>query len=183
MGLDKVIENIQKEGKEKVNEILHNAEIQAAQILQSKQQVIEETAVKKRQELEKYIEQLKAQELSSVEIDVKKIRLNAEKDVLTHTYQECLKALSTLPHDKILSILLKKASQEFPEAAFIYSNPRDESLVRSLTKISYAGTIDTIGGIILENQEKDLTLDYRYEIIAELVWEQSLKEIASKLFA
>ncbi len=44
---------------------------------------------------------LKTQEASSVEIEAKKIRLNAEKDILTQTYQECLKALSTLPHEKI----------------------------------------------------------------------------------
>ena len=183
MGLDKVIENIQKEGKEKINSILHDAETQANQILQTKQKTIDEAAVKKRQELEKHIDLLKTQELSSVEIEVKKIRLNAEKDILTQTYQECLNALSTLPHEKILSFLLKKAELELPEAAFVYSNARDESIVRSLTKIPYGGTMDALGGIILENKDKTLKLDYRYETIAESIWERSLKEIAKKLFA
>ncbi|MCX6661018.1 MAG: V-type ATP synthase subunit E family protein [Euryarchaeota archaeon] len=182
MGLDKVIENIQKEGKEKITSILHNAEMQAAQILQSKQKTIDETAVKKRQEQEKQTNLLKTQEASSVEIEVKKIRLNAEKDILTQTYQECLKALSTLPHEKILSVLLKKAQQELPEAAYVYSNSRDEPIVRTLTNIPYGGSIDTLGGIIVENKEKNLKLDYLYETIAELVWERSLKEIAKKLF-
>jgi V/A-type H+-transporting ATPase subunit E len=182
MGLDKVIENIQKEGKDKINSILHDAEIQAAQILQTKQHLLDENALKKKQELEKYIELLKTQESSSIEIEVKKIRLNAEKDVLAHTYQECLTALSTLPHDKILSILLKKATIELPEAAYIYSNPRDETLIRSLTKILYGGSLDALGGIVLENKEKNLKLDYRYETIAELVWERSLKQVAKKLF-
>jgi V/A-type H+-transporting ATPase subunit E len=182
MGLDKVIENIQKEGKEKITSILHDAEMQAAQILQSKQKTIDETAVKKRQEQEKQTNLLKTQEASSVEIEVKKIRLNAEKDILTQTYQECLKALSTLPHEKILSVLLKKAQQELPEAAYVYSNSRDEPIVRTLTNIPYGGSIDTLGGIIVENKEKNLKLDYLYETIAELVWERSLKEIAKKLF-
>jgi vacuolar-type H+-ATPase subunit E/Vma4 len=39
-----------------------------------------------------------------------------------------------------------------------------------------------LGGIIVENKEKTLKIDYRYETIAELVWERSLKEIAKKLF-
>jgi V/A-type H+-transporting ATPase subunit E len=156
--------------------------MQAAQILQSKQKTIDETAVKKRQEQEKQTNLLKTQEASSVEIEVKKIRLNAEKDILTQTYQECLKALSTLPHEKILSVLLKKAQQELPEAAYVYSNSRDEPIVRTLTNIPYGGSIDTLGGIIVENKEKNLKLDYLYETIAELVWERSLKEIAKKLF-
>jgi V/A-type H+/Na+-transporting ATPase subunit E len=183
MGLDKVIENIQKEGKEKITSILKDAERQAAQILALKQKMIDEGAAKKRQELEKQIALLKTQEESSVEIEVKKVRLYTEKDILTQTYQECLNALSTLPHEKILSILLKKTKTELPEAAYVYSNTRDEALVRSLTNIPFGGTIDILGGIIVENKEKNLKIDYRYETIAELVWERSLKEIAKKLFA
>ena len=182
MGLEKVIENIQKEGKEKITSILQDAEMQAAQIIQTKQKTLDETAVKKRQELDKQIDLLKTQETSSVEIEVKKIRLNAEKDILTQTYQECLIALSSLPHEKILSFLLKKAQQELPEAAYIYSNTRDEPIIRAQTKIPYGGTIDTLGGIIVENKERTLKIDYQYETIAELVWERSLKEIAKKLF-
>lgn len=182
MGLEKVIENIQKEGKEKIHSILQDAENQAAQILQTKQKDIDGTAQKKRTELEKQITLLKTQEESSVEIEVKKIRLNAEKDILNQTYQECLNALSDLPHEKILSFLFKKAKTELPEAAFVYSNTRDKPLIHSLTTIPYSGTIDTLGGIIVENKEKNLKLDYRYETIAEQIWEQSLKEIAKKLF-
>jgi V/A-type H+-transporting ATPase subunit E len=182
MGLDKVIENIQKEGKEKITHILQDAEIQAALILEAKQKTIDETSVKKKQELEKQIDVLKTQESSSVEIDVKKIRLNAEKDILSQTYQECLQTLSSLPHKTIISSLLKNVHKELPEVAYIYSNARDEPIVRSLTKISYGGSIDTLGGITVENKDKTLKIDYRYETIAELVWERSLKEIAEKLF-
>jgi V/A-type H+-transporting ATPase subunit E len=179
MGLDKVIENIQKEGKEKVTHILQDAEKQAVLMLEAKQKMIDEASVKKKQE---QIDVLKTQETSSVEIEVKKIRLNAEKDILSETYQECLKTLSSLPHETIISSLLKNAHKELPEAAYIYSNTRDEPIVRSLTKIPYGGSIDTLGGIIVENKEKTLKIDYRYETIAELVWERSLKGIAKKLF-
>ncbi len=59
MGLEKVIEKIQKEGKEKITSILHDAEKQAAQILQSKQKTIDEAAVKKKQEQEKQMNHAK----------------------------------------------------------------------------------------------------------------------------
>jgi V/A-type H+-transporting ATPase subunit E len=108
--------------------------------------------------------------------------LNAEKDILNTTYKESLQALSTLPHQKIISSLLKKVDKELPEVATIYSNKRDEHLVRSQTKITYGGSIETLGGIIVENKEKTLQVDYRYETIADIVWDRSLKEIAEKLF-
>jgi vacuolar-type H+-ATPase subunit E/Vma4 len=36
---------------------------------------------------------------------------------------------------------------------------------------------------VVENKEKTMKLDYRYEMIAETVWDRSLKEIAEKLFS
>ncbi|DAC72498.1 MAG TPA: hypothetical protein DSN98_04995 [Thermoplasmata archaeon] len=182
MGLEKVIEKIQKEGKEKIAVILQDAEKQVEQILQTKQKMLDEISAKKKQELTRQIDTLKAQEESSVEIEIKKIRLNAEKDVLTLTYQECLHALSTLPHETMISFLLEKVEKELPEAASIYSNKRDEPIVRSLTKIPYGGEIEILGGIVAENKDKTLKVDLRYETIAEQVWDRSLKEIAEKLF-
>jgi V/A-type H+-transporting ATPase subunit E len=182
MGLEKVIEKIQNEGKDKVAAILQDAEKQAAQMLLTKQTMINDLSIKKRQDLEKQINVMKNQEESSVEIEVKKIRLNAEKDMLNQTYQECLLSLSALPHDKMIFSLLKKAEIELPEAAYVYSNTRDEPIVRSQTKITYRGPIDTLGGIIVENKEQTIKLDFRYETIAEFVWDRSLKEIANQLF-
>jgi V/A-type H+-transporting ATPase subunit E len=182
MGLEKVIEKIQEEGKEKITSIIQDAEKQAADMLQTKQQMLEELSVKKKQETEKQIESLKVQEESGVEIEAKKIRLTTEKDILDMTYQECLGALASLQHEKIISSLLERIREELPEAAFIYSNKRDASLVRSLSTLSYGGSIECLGGIVVENTDKTMKLDYRYEMIAETVWDRSLKEIAEKLF-
>ena len=182
MGLENVIEKIQKEGNEKVTALITDAEQQAAQILKNAQQQLKELSKKKKQEVEHHIDSLATQESSGTDIEVKKIRLNAQKDILTATYKDALQALATLPHEKILSSLLKRVQQELPEAATIYSNARDEAFVRSQTRLTYGGTIDALGGIIVENKEKTLQIDYRYETIADIVWDRSLKEIAETLF-
>jgi len=98
------------------------------------------------------------------------------------TYQECLNALESIPPKKILASLLMKVKKEMPEAVSIYSNKRDEELVRSLSDLNYAGNIESIGGIIAENTDGTMRIDYRYETIASNVWNRSLKEIADKLF-
>jgi V/A-type H+-transporting ATPase subunit E len=69
-----------------------------------------------------------------------------------------------------------------PEAMYIYSNKRDEPLVRSLSKLTYEDNIDCIGGIVLENKDRTMKLDYRYETIATMIWDRYLGEIADKLF-
>jgi V/A-type H+-transporting ATPase subunit E len=182
MGLDKVIERIQSEADVKIKGILQDAEKQAAEILQQKQRSLDELAILRRQEIEKQIETLRHQEESRIEIEVKKIRLNAEKDLLDLTYKECLSALQSLPSEKILVALLQMIHSELPEAEAVYSNKRDEKILRSLTPLSSDGSLDCLGGIIAENHEKTLKVDYRYEVIAALVWDQSLKEIAEHLF-
>jgi V/A-type H+/Na+-transporting ATPase subunit E len=182
MGLEKVIEKIQKEGEEKISTIRQDADKQAAQILQTTKKNIEEVSLKKKQETEKQIESMKNQEISGIEIEEKKIRLNAEKDILNKTYQDCLIALQALPHEKIITSMLKMAKKELPTATVIYSNKRDEPLVRSQSIFSYGGTIECLGGIVVENPDKTITLDYRYETIATTVWDHSMKEIADKLF-
>ena len=183
MGLEKVIEKIEKEGEQEIRRIDHEAEMQAHEILASAKQKADELSIKKTAEWKKHLEHLRIQERSIAELEAKKIRLNAEKDMLDATYQECLDALSTLPHKKILSVLLEKIKKELPEAVYIYSNKRDESIVRSLsTSLKYEGTIECIGGVVIENEDKTLRLDYRYESIASNVWNSYLKELASLLF-
>jgi V/A-type H+-transporting ATPase subunit E len=146
------------------------------------QKTLEVQGAKKRQEIEKQIEALQIQEKSALEIEAKKIRLNAEKHILATTYQQCLGSLQSLPHEKILSALIQKILQEMPEATLIYSNKRDETAVRRLSSLSYGGVIDCLGGVVAENAEKTIKVDFRYETIAAAVWERSLKEIAEKLF-
>jgi V/A-type H+-transporting ATPase subunit E len=182
MGLEKVIERIQREGEEKINSILQDAEKQAAELLQKTQKNLDAVFVKHREDAEKQIEAWRVQEKSGIEIEAKKIRLSAEKDILNLTYHECLAALESLPYQQILAALIKNATEELPEAAFIFSNKRDESLVQSLSNLSYAGSIECLGGIVVENNEHTLKLDYQYETIAALVWEKNLKEIAEKIF-
>jgi V/A-type H+-transporting ATPase subunit E len=182
MGLDKVIERIEKEGDEKVKSIIRDAENQVEDIIKKAKKTIDEMYVRKKQELEKQLETFKTQEQSSIEIEAKKIRLNAQKEILDTVYQDCLDGLQSLPHEKILSSLLKKVKEEMPEAMYIYSNKRDEPLVRLLSKLTYEDNIDCVGGIVLENKERTMKLDYRYETIAMMIWDLYLGEIADKLF-
>lgn len=178
IGLEKVIERIEKQGDEKIKNMLEEAEQQACELLEKTQQANEKLTVKRKQEIEKQIAHVRKQEESSLELQAKRIRLNAEKEILDLAHEQCLQALDTLPYEKILSRLLNKAKQEMPEAVYVYSNSRDEPLVRKLSNLTYEGTIDCSGGIVVENLDRSLKIDYRYETIATAVWDQHLKEIA-----
>ena len=182
MGLEKVIKRIEKQGDENIKTMLADAEQQAEQILDKMRKTTDEISNRRKQEFEKQLEYVRVQEQSSLELETKRILLNAQKEILEKTYDECLQALHTVPHEQILSSLLKKVKQELPEAVYISSNKRDEPLIRNLSNFKFTETIDCIGGIVVENADKTMKLDFRYETIAATVWEQHLKEIADTLF-
>ncbi|MCX6664900.1 MAG: V-type ATP synthase subunit E family protein [Euryarchaeota archaeon] len=182
MGLENVIKQIEHEGLIEQQRIEQEAKKDAEEILQTVKKKLKDRSTQKESELKGVVEKLRLQETSIAELQAKKIRLNAEKEILEQSYEKCLDALRSLPHKKILSALIKKAKVEMPEAVFIYANTRDEAVVRSLSNISFGGIIDCVGGVIVENKDHSVKGDYRYETLAVQVWNKSLKEIAQTLF-
>jgi len=181
MGLDNVITKVQHDGDETAKKLISDAETQAEKTLADARRHAEELLAKKKEETDRQIKALKIQEENSLEIEKKKIRLNAEKDVLQAAFRNCLTALQGLPRDKILMALLAKAGKELPDAAYVSANAKDAPVVRQLSKLQYAGTIDCQGGIIVENKDRTLKLDLRYETLAASVWDAHLKEVATLL--
>ncbi len=57
-----------------------------------------------------------------------------------------------------------------------------ELLEDTLTEIDYAGNIDCIGGIVLENADRTVRLDHTFDTIMDEVSEQSMKIISETLF-
>jgi V/A-type H+/Na+-transporting ATPase subunit E len=182
MGLEQVLEKIQKEGERDILRIHQEGELQADEILAQMKKKIQDLTKLRRDETEKMIRNLHIQEQSISELEAKKIRLNAEKEVLDETYQQCLESLQKLPHEHLIKSLLSKAKKELPDALYISSNQRDETLIRSLTNFTYKNHVDCLGGFILENQDGSLRLDYRYETLARQVWNTNLKNIVNILF-
>ena len=181
MGLESVIERIESEAKTEIKKIESEGESEAERIISEAQTNAEKFIASKAVENHRQIEILIAQERSGAELEVKKIRLSVEKEILEKTFAECLVSLTSLQHEKIIASLAEKIRREMPESSVIYSNKRDEKVARSLQGFTYGGTIDCIGGLVAENNDKTVRMDCRYETIAQNIWNSSLKEIAAVL--
>jgi V/A-type H+-transporting ATPase subunit E len=182
MGLDAIIEEIKAKGKaeadrisgetyQEVSKILADAESQAAKIKAAKQEAVK-----------KEIERLRQQELSSAHLEVKRAMLNARKELLDEVYEKAKESVSKLPpekNQKLLSSIIKKNENNNTK---IYSRAKDTSSVKKITKLGYAGEIDCIGGVIIENEDGTEYLDLRYDTILKDVSERSLKSVSDILF-
>jgi len=186
MGLETVIQDILERGKRETDAILSQGKAECDAIRQDAQKKIELKREERMKEVEKIIARLRQQEISSAHLDAKKIRLNAQKDLLEEVKVRAFKALSNLPQDKnhaFLKALVGKASREL-NIGNIYCNEKDANLVKIMSgHFKFGGTINCIGGVVVESLDKTILLDYRYETILEEIWIDAMKKVSDILFS
>jgi len=159
MGLETVIKDIMGAAQTEVNMI--NADADAA---------------------EDDIKRLRQQEISSANLEVKRTMLNARKEVLDKVYDNAIETIASLPETKQEELLKAIIDENDSNGSKIYSNKDSEKLVKKLSSLEYTGNIDCIGGLIMENDDGTVRLDYTYDIIMKNVNEQSLKQTSDILF-
>ncbi len=183
MGLDKVVKDISDKAETESKEIVARATAEAAAEKQSAEAQARQIVASELSKADLAIPKMRQRELSSAKLDVKKAKLNAEKDVLAEVRAEYVKRLSALPREKkvdILNKLIGMARKEIP-AGKIYTNAADADLVKG-SGYEYGGNIKCIGGIVINSSDGSVNLDYTFDSILEDVWNSSMKPVSDILF-
>jgi V/A-type H+/Na+-transporting ATPase subunit E len=182
MGLENVVNDILEQAKTEVAAIEAEAQDEAAAITDKAKNEAEKILADSKTEVEANIQRRLKQETSSAQLESKRAALNAKKDVLDSVYQSARKVISSFPPDKNASMLKTILDEHGSEGARVYSNARDAKLVRELTDLTFMGEIDCIGGLIIENDDGSIRLDYTFDRILDDVSEQTLKPVSDILF-
>lgn len=182
MGLETVVKDItdaaQKEAA-KVSDATHN-DIESILNDAEKQSLkIKGDAVA---DAEERVAKMEVQELASAKLEIKRMQLNVRKEVLDTTFAQALDAISSLDEAKNNELLKELISRYSSNGTKIYSNKRDEAVVKQLAALEYAGNIDCIGGIVIENNDGTVKLDYTFDTICDGVFESALKQTSDLLF-
>ncbi|RZN15696.1 MAG: V-type ATP synthase subunit E [Methanosarcinales archaeon] len=181
MGLETVVAGIIEKGKEQTKLILQEADEEVNGILKR----AKSEAEKEREELEDAAraeaEQLKKQEISSAHLRVKREALNARQAMFEEVQKNVadrIGSISDEKNEKILEAILKKHTTA---GSGIYSNRRDKTLVERTSKLDYAGSIDCLGGVVIESSDRTVQYDYTYDTILQDINEKSLKQVSEML--
>ncbi len=112
------------------------------------------------------ISKMRQRELSSAKLDVKKSKLNAEKDVLDEVRADLLKRLTDMPKEKKVDIIQKLINMSRKDIATgkIFTNAADADLVKN-SGYEYGGNIKCIGGIMVTSVDGSINLDYTFDSI------------------
>jgi V/A-type H+-transporting ATPase subunit E len=183
MGLDKVVKDISDKVEADSKAVIAKAQAEAAEIKKAADAEAQQYSKAEMEKADMTISKMRQRELSSAKLDVKKSKMNAEKDVLDEVHDSFKKQLSAIPKEKradMIKKLIKLAKKDVPSGK-IFTNAADAEFVKD-SGYTYGGNINVIGGIIITSDDGSVNLDYTFDSILEDVWNSSMKPVSDILF-
>lgn len=182
MSLEKVIDDILNTGKEEARQIVQQGQKERAEQIKTAKDEGQKLLDSKIKESKNLVERTNIQEMARAELESKKIVLGSQKDILDSIYEKALERLGNLPQNETLLRSLISQNQSEVGTGKVYCNEKDAALVRSLVGANFAGTMDCIGGLVIESQDGKMRIDLRYETTLREIWDDSIKEISDLLW-
>ncbi|MCQ6963007.1 V-type ATP synthase subunit E [Methanolobus chelungpuianus] len=182
MGLEIVVKDIMDAAQAEVARLNREADAEASLILNDARQNAKKIVGERLAKAEDDIRKMRQQETSSANLEVKRTLLNARKELLEDVYARAEKSIAAFSQEKNRELLKSIIEKNEASGKRIYSNAASEKLVRELTSLEYAGNIDCLGGVVIENEDGTVRLDYTYDVILRSVSEQLLKQTSDILF-
>jgi len=203
MSLDKVLEQIEQATKKEVDEIIDEGRAEAERILEKANRDIEELKAKKEQELQDTLKELKEIKLSKLRMEYKRKKLDMEKEIIHKLWERVKEKVANLDpqtNEKLIIKLLHIARAtpvysiysityrggdvcEVPTKRpfYIYSNKRDEDLIKKYSDLEYDGNVECIGGLVAESEDRNWKLNLTYDSLLEEIFDNSLKKVHKNL--
>jgi V/A-type H+-transporting ATPase subunit E len=184
MGLEKLVEDILQKGEEQAREVIRQGETERDEQVQLADGEIKASREKALKRSEAQIAQLEQHELSSAELESRKILLAAQREVLEDLKQSALAELASYPPEKKQALygrLFAKAKEVLGDC-YVYSNEADRASLRLPPGVTSGGTVNCVGGLVFESRDRSVRLDYKFETMLEEVWGQKMSEVYSQLF-
>jgi len=180
MGLEAVKEEILNSAKEQANSLIAEARREANRISRETEKKIEELQGKSEAETKRAIDIIKRQELASAELENKKMLLEAKKSVIESAFAEAttkLEALDDKKRESLMARLLEKARKDI-DVAYVYCSKKDAKFLKNLNPEPAA----IISGLIAEDREKIIRVDYSFETMLQGIKENELQSMSKILF-
>ncbi len=183
MGLEEVRKEILDKAKKEAESIAAESRREAEKIAKDTEEQIQKCRESSEEDTRKVLEALERKERSGAEFDVKKMKLDKKKEMVDRVFSGVKQKLAGIPQnkrDEHVKKLLSKAGKEI-KVALVYGSSRDKKAVSSAKGVKFIEA-DMTGGIIAENEDSSIRVDYSYEEMLDSIQKDSLQRIASSLF-
>ena len=191
MSLETVVEDIREEARDQAESIRSAADAEAAEIIEEAEADADAILAAAEAEASQQIERERERAKSSAGLEAKQERLAARRDLLEDVYaavEEAIVDLDGEQRKELTTAVLNAGRAEFDDDASIrvYCREDDEELLESILAdvedATLDGTVDCLGGVVLESDEARVRVNNTFDSILETVWEDELKDISDQLF-
>ncbi len=184
MALDNVTKEILKAADEKVAAIKAEADAEIARINADADARIAETREKEGKRLREAVERLNRQELSSAELESKKIVLAKKKELLTKAFEITIADLENAPSNVKLAqykamVEVAKKIIDSPKAIM---SEKDKFTAADLGVASVEKDSRIKAGLILQSEDGNIEVDLQYSTILQAIWDREIKSVSDILF-
>lgn len=180
MGLDKVVDNIRNEGRTQATTIVDAAKNEADAILADAKRQAAEITSRRQADASTAADAHLKREVASADLEARRLRLTAERELVAALRTEVEKRLAALPADKREAHIKTLVQQANVANGRVWVAKRDEPSARKIG-FDVAGTFDGLGGVIVESPEGTTRENLRYETLLDEIWNTSLPQVATKL--
>ncbi|MFA4662723.1 V-type ATP synthase subunit E [Pyrococcus kukulkanii] len=195
-GAELIIQEINREAEQKVKYILEEAHKEAEKIKEEARRKAEARAEWILRKAKTQAELEKQRIIANARLEVRRKKLAVQEKLIREVIEEVKKRLRELPQEEYfetIKVLLKSAVQELGEKKVrVYSNERTLSLIASRidelraeledVSIEIGEAIETIGGVVVENEAGDIRIDNTFEARMERMDSEIRSRIAKVLF-
>lgn len=191
MSLERVVEDIKEEANARAAEIRAEAEREAEQVRERAREDAEQLREERLAEAERTIEQEREQQLSSAKLEAKQSRLEARRDVLESVRGDVEQRIATLDGEERETLtrqLLDGVAGEFDgeDTVRVYGRESDRDLLKSLLAeydgFEYAGSVDCLGGVVVESEASRMQITNTFDSVLESIWDDNIGGMSDRLF-
>lgn len=180
MGLDKVVENIRSEGRSQATSIVGTAQKEADAILADAKRQAAEIMARRQQEASAAADGHVKREVAHADLESRRLRLIAERELMTSIRAEVEKRLAALPAASRESHLKTLAARANVPGGKVWVAKQDESAAHKVG-LNVTGTFEGLGGLVVESPDGTTRENLRYETLLDEIWQASLPQVAAKL--
>ena len=180
MGLEAVKEEIIRNSKQQQESMIAEAKKKVVETMEETEKKVAEMKLQSDAATKQMMAVIKKQELASAELENKKALLEEKKQLIEAVFDQVekkVKGLDSQKRENYINKLLEKAKNDIG-VENVYCNEKDVNLVKDLN----AETADIIGGLIAENKDKTVRVDYSFDTLLQNIKENELQSISKVLF-
>jgi V/A-type H+/Na+-transporting ATPase subunit E len=180
MGLEKVKEEILSKAKKVADSIIAKARKEEMKIIKEAEHKASIILKDNKEKAKKIIENTKIKELAKSELACKKALLETKKEIIDDIIDTVKTKVKNFRDDKkkkIIQELLTKASKEL-KIGYVYCKESDKKFIKKYKTMP----LDLLGGVIVENKDKTIRINYSFDAFIENIKEKNIDEINKSLF-